>query len=116
MSVDLESPVEGSGWDRTFLDISSKMSEPFCAAWHLLCFRLVAPLDPQKFENCTTVANEVAIRILIGSGAAVGAFHCFARNASSHWHLSLSNRTKTRPLPRGYWAFGHGINTRQTND
>src|SRR5580658_9935914 len=74
MSVDLESPVEGNGWDRTFLDISSKMSEPFCAAWHLLCFRLVAPLDPQKFENSTTVANEVATRILIGLGAAVGAF------------------------------------------
>lgn len=74
MSVDLESPVEGNGWDRTFLDISSKMSEPFCADWHLLCFRLVAPLDLQKFENCTTVANEVATRVLIGLGGAIGAF------------------------------------------
>lgn len=72
MSVDL--PLKGSRWDRTFLDISSKMAEPFCAAWHVLCFRLVAPLDPQKFENCTTIAHEVATRILIGLGATVGAF------------------------------------------
>ncbi len=74
MSFHLKSPIEGHGWDRTFLDISSKMAEPFCAAWHLLCFRLIAPLDPQKFENCTSVANEVATRILIGLGATIGAF------------------------------------------
>ncbi len=74
MSNDLKSSVEGNRWDRTFLDFSSKISEPFCAAWHLFCFRLVAPLDPQKFENCTTVVNEVATRILIGIGATIGAF------------------------------------------
>lgn len=74
MSDDLEFPAEGNGWDRAFLNISSKMSEPFCAVWHLLCFRLIAPLDPEKFENCATVANEVATRILIGLGASTGAF------------------------------------------
>ena len=57
-------------WDRTFLDLSSKMAEPFCAAWHLCRFRLVAPLDPQKFENCSTLTKEIAVRILIGLGAA----------------------------------------------
>lgn len=57
MSVDLESPVEGSGWNRTFLDISSKMSEPFCASWHLLCFRLVAPLDPQGIASSANLAG-----------------------------------------------------------
>ncbi len=71
MTVDLE---PSSGWDRTFLDLSSKMSEPFCAVWHLLCYRLVAPLDPQKFENRTTVASEVATRVLIGLGTGLGVF------------------------------------------
>jgi endonuclease/exonuclease/phosphatase family metal-dependent hydrolase len=61
-----------NGWDRTFLDLSSKMAEPFCAAWHLFRFRLVAPLDPQKFENSATVASEVVTRILIGLGGALG--------------------------------------------
>lgn len=74
MSANIKSFNEGNGWDRTFLDISSKMSEPFCSAWHLLCFRVVTPLDPQKFENCSSVANEVATRVLIGLGAAFGAF------------------------------------------
>ena len=71
MSCNLES---SEGWDRTFLDLSSKMSEPFCAAWNLCCFRLVAPLDPQKFENCTTQAKEIATRTLIGLGLSLGGF------------------------------------------
>lgn len=66
--------VEANGWDRTFLDISSKMAEPICSVWHLLCFRLVAPLDPQKFENCSHIAAEIAMRTLIGLGAGLGAF------------------------------------------
>lgn len=74
MSIDLKPFIEGNGWDRTFLDISSKMAEPFCAVWHALCFRIIAPIDPQKFENCTTITNEVATRILIGLGATVGSF------------------------------------------
>ncbi len=61
-------------WDRTFLDLSSKMAEPFCAAWHLVRYRLVAPLDPQKFENCSTRTQEVATRVLIGLGAALGGY------------------------------------------
>lgn len=72
MSCPLESPFEG--WDRTFLDLSSKMSEPFCTAWNLCRFRLVAPLDPQKFENCSTQAKEIAARAFIGLGLGLGGF------------------------------------------
>lgn len=62
------------GWDRTCLSISSTLTEPFCGLFHLFRFRLVAPLDPQKFENCTTVANEVAMRTLIALGGVLGAY------------------------------------------
>lgn len=64
-----------SGWDRTCLDLSSKMTEPFCQAWHALRYRLLAPLDPNKFENCSTLTKEIALRslILISSGAAAAA-------------------------------------------
>jgi endonuclease/exonuclease/phosphatase family metal-dependent hydrolase len=75
MQCDLQISLDG--WDRTFLDLSSKMAEPFCSAWHLYCFRLVAPLDPQKFENCSTRVKEVATRVLIGLslGVAGAAFY-----------------------------------------
>ena len=55
-------------WDRTFLDLSSMMAEPLCAAWNLLRFRLAAPLDPQKFENCNTLTKEIAARTFIVLG------------------------------------------------
>ena len=67
-----------AGWDRTFLDFSSKMNEPFCAAFNLIRFRLVTPLDPTKFENCTTKTKEIATRVLIGLGAAAGVGLCVA--------------------------------------
>ena len=60
------------GWDRTFLDLSSKMAEPFCSVWHLLCFRLIAPLDPTKFENCNTRIKEITVRSLIVASAILG--------------------------------------------
>lgn len=72
MSCNLESSLEG--WDRTFLDLSSKMAEPLCTVWNLCRFRLVAPLDPQKFENCTTHAREIATRICIGLGLGLSGF------------------------------------------
>jgi endonuclease/exonuclease/phosphatase family metal-dependent hydrolase len=60
--------VLSEGWDQTFLDISSKLAEPFCAIWHL-GYRLASPLeDPQKFENCATKAAEIGTRILMGLG------------------------------------------------
>jgi len=48
------------------------MAEPFCAIWHLCRYRLVAPLDPTKFENHTSMAREIATRVGIGLGAVVG--------------------------------------------
>ncbi len=60
--------------DRTLLDFSSKMAEPFCTVWELCCYRLVAPLDPEKFENCTTRTREIAVRVFIGLGAVLGVF------------------------------------------
>lgn len=70
MSCDLESVWDG--WDRTFLNVSAQLSEPFCSAWHLFRYRLVAPLDPQKFENYTTVSQEVAMRVILGLSAVLG--------------------------------------------
>lgn len=71
----MSSEVEpAGGWDHTCLGISSTLTEPFCELFHLFRFRLIAPLDKQKFENCTTVANEVATRVLIGLGGLLGAY------------------------------------------
>ncbi len=66
------------GWDRTCLDLSSKLTEPFCFAYEQLRYRLVAPLDPAKFDNCPTKVQEVGVRILIGLGLVVSAFLCLA--------------------------------------
>jgi endonuclease/exonuclease/phosphatase family metal-dependent hydrolase len=57
------------GYDRTFLDLSSKMAEPFCLAYGLLRYRLVAPLDPGKFDNCNNKILEIATRALIATSA-----------------------------------------------
>lgn len=51
--------------DRVFLDVSSKMAEPFCFVWHLLNYRLIAPLDTLKFENDSSKMVEVSKRIAI---------------------------------------------------
>lgn len=63
--------ISGGGWDDTLLDYSSKCAEPICWAYGLLRFRLVAPLDPNKFDNCQSKVAEVALRVLI---AVVGFF------------------------------------------
>lgn len=76
MVCDLDSVLEG--WDRPFLNLSSTLSEPFCMAWNLFCYRLVAPLDPQKFENCTTKAKEIATRTLILVGTIFSGFLTYA--------------------------------------
>lgn len=60
------------GWDRTCLDISSKMTEPFCKSWDLIRYRLSAPMDPRKFENCSTRTQEIALRSLICLGTMIG--------------------------------------------
>ena len=72
MSLDLENSL--GGWDRTFLDLSSKLAEPFCSVYGRLAYRLAAPLEPGKFENCATRAKEISARVLIGLGVIIGAF------------------------------------------
>jgi len=56
--------------DRKFFNLSSTMECVF--PW---LTRLVAPLEPNQFDNATTVANEVGIRALIVLGA-VASFLC----------------------------------------
>ncbi len=57
-SIDLE-----EGWDRTFLDISSKLAEPICWAYGLLRYRMVSPLD--KFDSHANKIVEIATRAFI---------------------------------------------------
>lgn len=59
------------GWDRTFLDLSSKAAEPICWAFGVLRYRMVAPIDPKKFNNCESKIAEIATRILIALTALV---------------------------------------------
>lgn len=66
MSAEIDLPREG--WDRTLLDVSSKMSEPFVQGWGILCYRLIAPLRPNQFDQCQTRTQEIGTRILIALG------------------------------------------------
>ncbi|MBI3236149.1 MAG: endonuclease/exonuclease/phosphatase family protein [Chlamydiales bacterium] len=59
------------GWDRSFLRISSHLSEPACLTYGLLRYRLLAPLEPKKFENCDRRVQEVAFRVLIVLSVAI---------------------------------------------
>jgi endonuclease/exonuclease/phosphatase family metal-dependent hydrolase len=66
--------VEASGWDdfdldRKFFGFSSAMADIFSWTYGMLGGRLVAPLDPNKFDNATSKAKEVGIRALIVLGA-----------------------------------------------
>lgn len=65
------SAISGQGWDDTLLDYSSKCAEPICWAYGLLRYRLVAPLDPSKFDHCQSKVAEIALRTFI---ALVGLF------------------------------------------
>lgn len=53
--------------DRTFLNFSSKMADFFSGTYGRLGYRLVAPLDPNKFDNAHTI-KEIAIRTMIVLG------------------------------------------------
>lgn len=53
--------------DRTCLDLSSKMMEPFCESYRALRYSLVAPLD-----FCDSFVSEIAKRSLICAGAIIG--------------------------------------------
>lgn len=58
--------------DRTLFALSSACAEPFCQAFRYLRFRMLAPLDPTKFECRKNLVEEVALRAFLGI-AAVGA-------------------------------------------
>lgn len=53
------------GYDRTFLDWSSRVAEPFCKAHEFVRYRSIAPLDPNKFDNSASKVKEIATRVLI---------------------------------------------------
>ncbi len=61
------------GWDRTFLDLSSKTVEPVVWLYGLLRYRMVAPLDPTKFHHFENKITEVAFRIFVAMTALAGA-------------------------------------------
>lgn len=62
--------------DRKFLNISSGMADVFSWTYGMLGGRLVAPIDPKKFDNASSTAAEVGVRALIVLGAALS--FCFA--------------------------------------
>ena len=62
--------------DRSFLSLSSKMSDFFSWTYGMLGYRLVAPLDPNKFDNTTSKIGEIGIRTFIVLGTALSL--CFA--------------------------------------
>lgn len=63
----MASSITEEGWDRTFLDISSKLAEPICWTYGLLRYRMVAPID--KFDCHENKIIEIATRALIVLGA-----------------------------------------------
>jgi len=58
-----------SGLDRVCFSLSSHLAEPLCQAFHYLRYRIVAPLDPTKFENRGSVIEEIAVRGLLSIGS-----------------------------------------------
>lgn len=64
MSLAIESNDISSGWDRTFLNISSEMAEIFCRTSEKV-FRVLSTLDPNEFDNLPSRTQEVAFRALI---------------------------------------------------
>jgi exonuclease III len=63
-----------NGWDRTFLNASSILSEPLCKAYELVRYRLIGPLDEDKFDNFPIV-QECAFRALIAVGASLSIYY-----------------------------------------
>ncbi len=55
--------------DRSLLKASSWMADIFSNTYGALAYRLVAPLEPNKFDNAASKANEIGIRLLIIAGS-----------------------------------------------
>lgn len=66
-----ETDAFSDGLDRTFLQVSSTLAEPFCWAYGMLRYRSVSPLDPNQFDNASSKAQEVATRVFIFLSAAL---------------------------------------------
>ena len=58
--------------DRKFLSLSSWMSDLFSDTYGTLGYRLIAPIDPNKFDNASSKTAEIGIRTLIVLGALAG--------------------------------------------
>lgn len=61
--------------DRYCLDFSSRMGSLFSWTYGMLGYRLVAPIEPNQFDNAASRAKEVGIRALIVLGAVLS--FCF---------------------------------------
>ncbi len=65
----MRTSLKEEGWDRTLLKYSSICAEPLLWIYGLLRYRLVAPLDPTKFDNCQSNIAEIALRTFIAIAA-----------------------------------------------
>lgn len=70
-----ESFLDDCNLDRTFFNFSSTMASIFAGTYGHLGYRLIAPLDPNKFDNANRV-KELGIRAMIVLGLC--ASFCFA--------------------------------------
>jgi endonuclease/exonuclease/phosphatase family metal-dependent hydrolase len=59
--------------DRKFFNFSSWIANAFSWTHGLLGYRLVAPIDPQKFDNASSKAKEIGVRVLIVLAAVTAA-------------------------------------------
>jgi len=64
------SELSGADYDRTLLYASSILLEPFCKTYELVRYRLLGPLDSEKFNNYPIV-QEIAFRALIATGTSI---------------------------------------------
>lgn len=55
--------------DRKFLNLSASMANVFSWTYGWLGGRLIAPIDPNKFDNASSKAAEIGVRALIVLGA-----------------------------------------------
>lgn len=62
------------GFSRGCIDFSSKLAEPFCWSYGMLRYRSISPLDPNKFDNTSSKAQEVGKRALILGAAALACY------------------------------------------
>lgn len=113
--------------DRLLFNGSSALAEPLCQAFRYLRYRMVAPLDPAKFECRKNLIEEVVLRSFLGiatlslliaaplyvfgSSAVLGIGHkllrkaayAFQKNGCTHVRGSAAEKTITSPLKVASW-------------